>query len=64
MNRHTQQLILNHLLAGHSLTVQKALFIYRTTELRQYITRIRRSGVTVSDEWMTVDGRRFKRYFI
>jgi len=49
---------------GGRLTVQAAFHRFRTTELRRIISRLRKAGMNISDEWKEADGVRFKEYYL
>lgn len=63
-----QNAILAHLLGGGRLTVNKALSMFRTTELRKVVSRLKRAGHDIRSVWRddVADGRkvRFKEYFL
>lgn len=40
-----------HLEAGLGITVQTCLKLYRTTELRRIISRLRKAGMNITDTW-------------
>lgn len=56
--------ILNYLESGKKITVTKALYLFSTVDLRKYISDLRAEGHPITDEWVQVEGKRFKRYFI
>lgn len=57
--------IANYLKQGQSLTVVKALELFRTIELRKIVSTLRRQGMQIEDEWITSEaGKRYKRYFL
>lgn len=69
MARNPQREILAYLLAGGRLTVQKAIQMFDTTELRRIVSRLKDRGFpVVADKQYgeTKTGRRvqFKEYFI
>ena len=63
-----QNAILAHLLGGGRLTVNKALAMFRTTELRKVVSRLKRAGHDIRSVWRddVADGRkvRFKEYYL
>lgn len=60
-----QKKVLLSLWEGKRLSVQSAMRDLHTTELRVIISRLRRQGFRIADEWKTTtDGRRYKEYFL
>lgn len=65
-----QHAILAHLKQGGKLTVNTALSLFRTTELRKVVSRLRRQGHNICTRWVTdttaIDGRPtpHKEYFM
>ena len=59
-----KQIILNHMLAGKTITTMQAIDEYRITCLAQRISEIRANGVNIDDEMVKQNGKRFKRYWI
>ena len=49
---------------GGRLTVQAAFYRFHTTELRRIISRLRKAGMKIIDEWKEANGVRFKEYFL
>lgn len=49
---------------GGRLSVQDAFYRFKTTELRRIISRLRKSGMNIADEWKQADGVRYKEYFL
>lgn len=49
---------------GGKLTVQQAFSRFHTTELRKIVSRLKRAGYNIADEWKERNGVRFKEYFI
>lgn len=69
MARNPQREILSYMLKGGRLTVQKAWRKFNTTELRRIVSRLKRKGYSIVDEWKyseTKDGRKvkFKEYYM
>lgn len=69
MTHEPQTEILNYLKQGGKLTVQKAIHLFSTTELRRIVSRLRKRGYPICDRRLvaqTSDGRQaqFKEYFI
>ena len=69
MVRNPQREILAYLMAGGRLTVQKAIQMFDTTELRRIVSRLKDRGFPVIADKQygeTKTGRRvqFKEYFI
>ncbi|MGE6390448.1 helix-turn-helix domain-containing protein [Psychrobacter pacificensis] len=58
------QIIMAHLLAGKTITNMQAYDEYGMTCLAQRISELRASGVSIDDEMVTQNGKRFKRYWI
>ena len=64
-----QNNILNHFQNGGRLTVQRAIQLFHTTELRKIVSRLRRSGHNIRSVKKTgesIDGRKifFNEYFL
>ena len=65
-----QNMILAHLQKGGKLTVNSALSLFRTTELRKVVSRLKRKGHDIRARWVfntaTPDGRPtpHKEYFM
>lgn len=69
MTHDPQNKILAYLLKGGRLTVQKAIILFCTTELRRIISRLRKRGHPICDRRLnatTSDGRQtqFKEYYL
>ena len=64
MHRETE--ILKYLRSGRPLTNQSAYHLFHTTELRVYISRLRKRGIDIKGEWCeNIDGTvRYKEYWI
>ena len=62
--KHNNVLIIEYLLKGSSLTVIKALTMFRTVELKHYICKLRKLGFVISDKWKSREGKNFKEYYI
>lgn len=58
------QIIMAHLMAGKTITNMQAYDEYGMTCLAQRISELRASGVSIDDEMVTQNGKRFKRYWI
>ncbi|GAB3231441.1 helix-turn-helix domain-containing protein [Psychrobacter pacificensis] len=58
------QIIMAHLMAGKTITNMQAYDEYAITCLAQRISELRASGVSIDDEMVTQNGKRFKRYWI
>ena len=58
------QIIMAHLVAGKTITNMQAYDEYAITCLAQRISELRASGVSIDDEIVTQNGKRFKRYWI
>lgn len=48
-----QNLILAHLQNGGTLTVNSALSLFRTTELRKVVSRLKQKGHDIRARWVT-----------
>ena len=59
-----KQIILDHLLAGKTLSTYEAYDLYNITCFLQRISELRDQGITIQDEWVKNNGKRFKRYWI
>lgn len=55
--------ILNHFLAGKSLTVAEALTQYGVYALSQRVGELKAKH-PIQSEWVEQNGKRFKRYFL
>lgn len=49
---------------GAKVTVKSAWLICRTTELRTYLSQLRKDGMMILSEWVERDGKRFKQYWL
>ena len=58
------QIILNHLLAGKRLSNMQAYDQYGMTCFLQRISNLRAAGVTIQDEVIKKNGKRYKSYWI
>lgn len=64
-----QSKILAYLKQGSRLTVQKAIHLFSTTELRRIVSRLRKRGYPIRDRKLSAilsDGRQasFKEYYL
>lgn len=64
-----QNKILAYFKEGGRLTVNKALYMFSTTELRKIVSRLRRAGHRIGSQWRSdkaSDGRnvRYKEYYL
>ena len=59
-----KQIILNHMLAGNSLSTYEAYDLYNITCFLQRISDLRAAGIVIQDEMIRHNGKRFKRYWI
>lgn len=67
MEFHTRNalVILQAMQNGQRLTTQICFRLFHTTELRQYVSRLKRWGHDIRSEWTTNEkGQRFKEYFL
>ena len=51
------------LLGGKIITTSLGNRIARTVDFRKIISRLRAEGMNIQDEWLTNNGRRFKKYW-
>lgn len=58
------QLILNHMLAGKTISNMQAYDQYGMTCFLQRISDLRATGVIIQDETVKQNGKRYKRYWI
>jgi hypothetical protein len=56
--------ILKHLKDGGTLTDITGLDLFGTIAARNRISELRKEGHDIRDEWVSSNGKRFKRYFI
>lgn len=54
----------NHLLSGLSITVKECWILYKTSELRVIIARLRKEGMKILDRWFEGNGVRYKIYWL
>lgn len=59
-----KQIILNHLLAGKTISTYEAYDLYDITCFLQRISELRADGVLIQDEMVKRNGKRFKVYWI
>lgn len=59
-----KQIILNHMLAGKSISTYEAYELYNITCFLQRISELRDAGVVIQDEMIRHNGKRFKRYWV
>lgn len=59
-----KQAIKDLLEAGERLSVKSVWLVIKTTELRHYLSQLRRDGITILSEWKEKDGKRFKEYWL
>lgn len=64
-----QKRILAYFKEGGKLTVNKALHLFSTTELRKIVSRLRQAGHRIGSQWRSdtaSDGRnvRYKEYYL
>jgi hypothetical protein len=57
-----QQMIEDHLLLGNSITVLEGLRLFRTTETRRIISRLKKNGFVFLENWVKRNGKRHKRW--
>lgn len=58
------QIILNHMLAGKTISNMQAYDQYGITCFLQHVSDLRAAGVVIQDEIVEQNGKRFKRYWI
>ena len=58
------QLILNHMLAGQSISNMEAFAQYGMTCFLQRVSDLRASGVPIQDKFVSRNGKCFKKYWI
>lgn len=59
-----RNIILNHMLAGQSISNMEAYDLYKMTCFLRRISELRAAGVIIQDEFVEQNGKRFKRYWI
>lgn len=59
-----KQIILNHMLAGKSISTYEAYELYNITCFLQRISELRASGITIQDKRVKNNGKTFKTYWI
>lgn len=47
---------------GHKISVLTALKLAGTTELRHYISKLKREGLCIHSKWIEFEGKRFKEH--
>jgi L-amino acid N-acyltransferase YncA len=57
-----QSQVLAYMKAGNALTVQDCLRLFRTTELRRIVSRLKSAGNIIGGVTVEENGSRFKRY--
>lgn len=57
-----QKAIENHFKAGKELTVLDAVKLFRTIDLRKYVSILRKNGMNISGTWVVNPGVKFKVY--
>lgn len=57
--------IRNYFESGKPLTVSTCYNLFKTHDLRKYVSRLRSSGLNIADQWETDSfGRNYKKYFL
>lgn len=57
--------ILDYLNIGNGITCLDALRMFHTTELRHYISELRKMGISIRGEWENDgNGKRYVRYYL
>ena len=59
-----KQIILNHMLAGNSLSTYEAYDLWQITCFLQRISELRAQGVVIQDKTIKRNGKTFKQYWI
>lgn len=49
---------------GRRITSMSVLNSLGTTEIRYYIARLRKQGMTIVDKWIKKENKRFKEYWL
>ena len=52
------------MLTGVRVTTMSILFTIGTSELRKYLSDLRKEGLIIRDKWIEKDGKHFKQYWI
>lgn len=65
MGNSMKEVLLNHLMAGNSISALEALVLFNTMKATARISDLRLDGYRISDEWEEnlETGKRFKIYF-
>lgn len=63
-NRNTKQKIRSELERGFIITVASVRKSCRTFDLRTYISRLKKDGLKIKDQWNDEDGVRYKSYWL
>lgn len=50
--------------SGTRITSIKVLIEVGTTEVRHYLSKLRKEGLVIKDRWMEKDGKHFKEWFL
>lgn len=58
-----KKIILNHMLAGQSISTMQAYDLYNITCFLQRVSELRAAGVPIKDEMVKRNGKRFKVYW-
>jgi hypothetical protein len=61
-NCQKQKAIENHFKAGKELTVLDAVKLFRTIDLRKYISTLRKRGMNITSVWVVKPGVKYKIY--
>lgn len=64
MQQQTTQTIKAHLLEGKTISTWEAYELYNITCLAQRIHDLRNEGLPIEDELVTINGKRFKVYWL
>lgn len=56
--------IREQLVNGRRITSISVLSSIGTTEIRHYLSKLRKEGLKISDRWLEKDGKHFKEWFL
>ena len=65
IDTHSQNdMILSHMMSGQRIDGMTSLRLYGCNRLPARILELTKSGHIIDNEWASVNGKRYKRYFI
>jgi len=64
MNETIKQAIKQSFEAGNTLTTLDGLKLFRTLEMRKFVSMLRAEGMSIQDRWVEKNGKRYKEYFV